>query len=134
MVDTWLFDEIERLNIAHQVILIEDANDKELPALYRHARLFVYPAFAEGFGMPPLEAMASGVPVISSNTTSIPEVIGIAGLLIDPNDDEALRLAMQSILEQPELAGRLIAQGLQQAKRFSWQESARRTRQQYLAS
>ncbi len=128
-----LFDEINRLNLVSRVHLIEDADDLELPALYRNARFFVYPAFAEGFGMPPLEAMASGVPVVSSNTTSIPEVVDDAGLLVDPNDESALAAAMRKILDDQALAVRLINQGLQQAVQFSWRESARRVRQQYLA-
>lgn len=128
-----LFAEISRLNLAGRVHLIEDADDRELPALYRNARLFVYPAYAEGFGMPPLEALASGVPVVSSNTTSIPEVVGDAGLLVNPDDEMALAAAMGKILSDPALAIRLVNAGLEQAVQFSWIESARRVRQQYLA-
>lgn len=128
-----LFDEIKSLDLKHKVIIIEDANDNELPALYRHARLFVYPAFAEGFGMPPLEAMASGVPVISSNTTSIPEVVGDAGLLINPNDDDALQIAIQTILNNPAFSEKLVAHGLEKSKHFRWEESAKKVRQQYLS-
>ena len=67
--------------------------------LYRHAQVFVYPSFAEGFGMPPLEAMASGVPVITSMSTAIPEVVGDAGLLIDPYDTQSLKSAVERLLQ-----------------------------------
>lgn len=128
-----IFAEIRLANLEGRVHLIEDADDSELPAFYRNASLFVYPAFAEGFGMPPLEALASGVPVVSSNTTSIPEVIGDAGLLIDPSNTSALTAAMGKILSDPALAARLVEAGLKQAVHFNWIESARCVRQQYLA-
>ncbi|MCP5277280.1 MAG: glycosyltransferase family 4 protein [Thiobacillus sp.] len=127
-----LFKEVSRLDLSGQVLIFEDADDRELPALYRNALLFVYPALAEGFGMPPLEALASGVPVVCSNSTSMPEVVGNAGLLVEPNDESALTEAMRKVLGNPSLALRLVSQGLLQSKQFSWQESAHRVRKQYL--
>jgi glycosyltransferase involved in cell wall biosynthesis len=98
--------------------------DGELPALYRHAQIFVYPSFAEGFGMPPLEALASGTPVITSDSTAIPEVVGDAGLLIDPTDAGALQAAIERLLANPALRAELVQRGLERAKVFTWRRSA----------
>lgn len=122
-----VFDAIARHGLQDRVKLLENVSDTELPALYRHARIFAYPAFAEGFGMPPLEAMASGTAVISSATTAIPEVIGSAGVLIDPEDVGALAEALRRLLASPEECARLAEAGQARAVTFSWRESAQRT-------
>jgi glycosyltransferase involved in cell wall biosynthesis len=116
--------ELAQLPPGRQVHLFSDVGDGELPALYRHAQLFVYPSFAEGFGMPPLEALASGTPVITSDSTAIPEVVGDAGLLIDPNDAGALQAAMERLLADPALRAQLVRRGLERADVFTWRRSA----------
>lgn len=128
-----VFRMIESLGLKNRVIWFDDLTDDELPAIYRHARLFVYPAFAEGFGMPPAEAMAAGVPVITSDTTALPEVAGEAGLAISPNDYVALASAMKKVLSDSIVAEHMRNSGLTRAKLFSWRTSAMRVREQYLA-
>lgn len=127
-----IFTAIEALNLATQVRIIEDVGEEELAALYRHAQLFVYPAFAEGFGMPILEAMASGVPVISSNLSAIPEVVGEAGILINPNNVQELAQAMQLLLSDPQLSHAYSVKGLTQIKKFTWKIAAELVYKHYL--
>ena len=99
----------------------------EMRLLYSHADLFVFPSLYEGFGMPVLEAMACGAPVITSSTTSLPEVAGDAALLVDPEDVEALADAMVRVLEDHDLRDVLRARGIERAAQFSWEQTARRT-------
>jgi len=124
---------IGELGLSGRVVLIGNANDAELPALLRHASMFIYPAIAEGFGMPPLEAMASGVPVVASNLTSLPEVVGDAGVLVDPLDTDALAKAIFVTLNDVPLRSRLRQAGPERAQKFSWLESAKLVRECYLA-
>lgn len=98
----------------------------DLPTLYRQAEFLVYPSLYEGFGLPPVEAMACGTPVITSNTSSLPEVVGDAALTVDPTNTEEIAAAMAQLLADPSLRQRLRLAGLERAKRFSWQETARR--------
>lgn len=100
-------------------------SDDELVALYNAADLFVYPSFYEGFGLPPLEAMACGTPVITSNVSSLPEVVGDAALTIDPFDVEALAHTIVRVLSDRDLQIRLSQQGLERAASFSWDMTAR---------
>ncbi len=100
-------------------------SDEELVALYNGADLFVYPSFYEGFGLPPLEAMACGTPVVTSNVSSLPEVVGDTALTVDPFDVEALAAAIARVLHDHELRARLSAQGLARAASFSWEATAR---------
>ena len=97
----------------------------ELPLWYSGADLFVYPSTYEGFGYPVLEAMSAGTPVISSNTSSLPEIAGDAGLLVPPREEKQLAAAMASILTDGSLTANLREQGLKQADKFSWTESVR---------
>ena len=99
--------------------------DDDLVALYNDTALFVFPSLQEGFGLPALEAMSCGVPVIGSNTSSLPEVIGRADALFDPNRIADIGAKMQQVLEQPDFAADLRAHGLVQATKFSWDASAR---------
>jgi glycosyltransferase involved in cell wall biosynthesis len=97
--------------------------DSEILALYDQADVFVYPSLYEGFGLPVLEAMACGCPVIASNASSLPEVVGDAGLLVDPYDVEALAQAMLTVLENDELKRKMSREGIAQAQKFSWERA-----------
>ncbi|WP_058914170.1 glycosyltransferase family 4 protein [Entomohabitans teleogrylli] len=101
--------------------------DSELPLLYAAARAFIYPSFYEGFGLPVLEAMSCGVPVICSNTTSLPEVVGEAGLMSDPHDIEALTNHILMGLQDAGWREKAIPEGLARAKMFSWENCAMQT-------
>jgi glycosyltransferase involved in cell wall biosynthesis len=105
--------------------------DRTLAVLYRLARVFVFPSLYEGFGLPPLEAMASGTPVITSNVSSLPEVVGDAALLIDPYDCSAIAEAMRRVLTEPALREDLRERGLRRVQEFSWDRSVRRVREIY---
>lgn len=119
-----VFEAIEQHGLKDRVLILEQVDDGVLPAVMRHAMMFVYPAFAEGFGMPVAEAMASGVPVITSKTTSLPEVAGGSALLIDPTSIEQLRAAMQLLVEDSGMRRRLSEDGLVQVQKFDWEQSA----------
>jgi glycosyltransferase involved in cell wall biosynthesis len=99
-----------------------DQTDKEI--LYSRAAIFVYPSFYEGFGFPPLEAMTYGVPVVCSNVSSLPEIVGAAGLMVNPDKIEEIAMAMKLILADAGLRQRLVASGYERAKLFSWDKAA----------
>ena len=105
--------------------------DRTLAILYRLSAVFVFPSLYEGFGLPPLEAMASGTPVITSNVSSLPEVVGDAALLVDPLQPEEIAEAMRRVLTDPALRDDLAARGLERARHFSWERSIRRVREIY---
>ena len=105
--------------------------EADLPALFAGALAFVYPSLYEGFGLPPLEAMACGTPVITSNRSSLPEVVGDAALLVDPDDRRQLAEAMTRVTTEETLRDDLRARGLKQAQRYSWDETARLTVEVY---
>jgi glycosyltransferase involved in cell wall biosynthesis len=115
-----LHEEIAAADLESTVRFLGYAPRNHLPALYRHAACLLFPSLFEGFGMPVLEAMASGCPVVCSNTTSLPEIAGDAAVLVDPTDAEGMAAAMARILEDAELARALVARGRTQAGRFSW--------------
>ena len=123
--------EVDRLGMRKRVKFLSDVGDEELPILMRHAALFVYPSWAEGFGIPPLEAMASGVPVICSNTTSLPEVAGNAAFLINPNSIEQLADGIRKILGDADVRRKMRETGLVQARKFSWEIAAQKTLEGY---
>lgn len=125
-----LFSVIHKLKLQDNVKILESVTDDLLPDIYRAARLFVYPSFAEGFGIPPLEAMACGTPIVSSNTSAMPEVVGNAGLLINPNSPEEIASSMFTILSSQSLADDLAIKGRNQAEKWSWSNAAQR----YLSS
>lgn len=119
-----LFDLVEELGLTGRVYFLESIDDFDLPVLMRHAKAFIYPAFAEGFGMPVAEAMASGVPVVTSRTTSLPEVAGDAALLIDPTSPESIAEALCNLIENDTLCASLRDRALQRVDRFDWRLSA----------
>jgi len=124
----WLYEEIfatvERLGLENKVVFPGFVADGDLPTLYNLADLFVFPSLYEGFGIPPLEALACGTPVITSDASSLPEVVGQAGLMMEATDVEALAEAMQRVLEDDALQEEMIARGLEQAKKFTWEKAA----------
>ena len=106
-------------------------HDEDLPALYRASDLFVYPSLYEGFGLPLLEAMACGTPVVTSNVSSLPEVVGDAGITVDPTDIHALADAMSQALQDTRLRRQMIDRGRARAAEFTWLRAARQLRQVY---
>jgi glycosyltransferase involved in cell wall biosynthesis len=98
--------------------------DEDLPALYAGADLLVYPSFLEGFGFPPLEAMATGTPVVASNASCLPEVLGGAARLVDPGDDSGFAAAIESVLDEPAVRLRLVSAGLAKARTYTWKRCA----------
>lgn len=126
-----IFSEVRSHKWAGDVVLTGYVEDQDLPALYRTAAAFVYPSIFEGFGLPPLEAMACGTPVITGNTSSLPEVCGDAALLIDPLDESDLRQAIISIISDHSLREGLKQRGIIQAAKFSWRETAIETLRLY---
>jgi glycosyltransferase involved in cell wall biosynthesis len=127
----WLYEQIfaqvEALNLSGQVHFAGYVLAEDLPLWYNAADLFVYPSLYEGFGLPPLEAMACGTAVITSTASSLPEVVGKAGLAVDPTDTEALATAMGQMLIAKDLREQMQAEGLAQAQKFSWAKTARCT-------
>jgi glycosyltransferase involved in cell wall biosynthesis len=126
----WLYDTIftaaTDLKIADQVVFAGYVPDEIMPFLYSGADCLVYPSFYEGFGLPVIEAMACGCPVITSNTSSLPEVAGDAAILVDPHSDTEIADAIYKILNDDNLRNNLIEKGLKRSKKFSWQITAER--------
>jgi glycosyltransferase involved in cell wall biosynthesis len=127
----WLYDhvlaQLERSNHRGRVHLVGYVPEEEKPWWYNAATIFCYPSLYEGFGLPPLEAMACGVPVIVSNASALPEVVGDAGITVPPNDTAALSEALRQLLADPELRLTLGDRGQARAKRFSWARAASQT-------
>jgi glycosyltransferase involved in cell wall biosynthesis len=119
--------EIAELHLSGSVMPIGAVAEPDLPALYSAARLYVFPSLFEGFGLPILEAMACGTPVVSSNATSLPEVAGDAACLVDPLDEDQLAEAMYRALTDEPLHASLRKRGLERAREFSWERTARGT-------
>jgi glycosyltransferase involved in cell wall biosynthesis len=135
----WLFDKIfEEIEnsaaVKNRIIITGFVPDEDLAAIYSDAMFFVYPSFYEGFGLPPLEAMKCGTPVITSNTSSLPEVVGDAGIMIAPADLDALCHAMLSVYSSPGLQRNLGIRALERATQFSWERCGRQTVDAYKAS
>jgi glycosyltransferase involved in cell wall biosynthesis len=126
-----IFKTIDKLNLQNDIIFTGYVPEEDLPALYKAADLFVYPSIYEGFGLPPLEAMACGTPVITSNTSSLPEVVGDAGIMVDPYDVDGLARAMYKALTNERLRKEMTKKGLERAKMFSWEKCARETLEVY---
>jgi glycosyltransferase involved in cell wall biosynthesis len=113
--------------VADRLVFLGDVSDERLPALYRGAVALVFPSLYEGFGLPPLEAMACGTPVVTSLTTSLPEVVGDAAVAVDPLDVDSIASGIERIVDDERLRAELGARGLAHAARFSWDETAERT-------
>ena len=127
----WLYDAVfqrlEELGLREQVRFVGYIEEEELPLWYAAATVFVFPSIYEGFGMPPLEAMACGTPVITSNSSSLPEVVGDAGLMAPPHDSAAFAEAIDRVLSDEDLREELRERGFAQARRFTWRATAERT-------
>jgi glycosyltransferase involved in cell wall biosynthesis len=120
-----IFEQVKQSGLEGRVHFPGFVDDADLPALYSAADLFAYVSLYEGFGLPLLEAMACGTPVIGSNTSSLPEVIGDVGLQADPRNVDDITRALQQLIDQPELRARSIGLGLERAKTFTWKKAAR---------
>jgi len=125
------FKTLENLDLQDKVKRLGYIPDEELPAIYKHTSLFVYPSIYEGFGLPVLEAMAYGVPVITSNISSLPEVAGDAALLINPYNYKEIRDGIADILSTEQLKSQLIARGKDRVKKFPWRKTAEKTLEIY---
>jgi len=122
-----IFEVVQAHGLSDQVHFLERVGDAELPALIRHCAAFVYPTWAEGFGMPVLEAMACGVSVVTSNNTSLPEVAGDLAWMCDPADPASIARAIVLAVDEPDAAKlERHAKGLARARSFSWESSAER--------
>lgn len=119
--------KVAELELEHRVIFTGFVPESDLSCLYRKASVFVFPSLFEGFGIPLLEAMAAGVPVCSSNRASMPEVVGSAGLLFDPEDSAQIEHAINDLMSSDFLRDRYIRSGKKQAAKFSWKECAAQT-------
>jgi glycosyltransferase involved in cell wall biosynthesis len=122
---------IEALDLSREVILQGPVPFSDLPPLYRQAEALLFPSLYEGFGLPPLEAMACGTPVVASNISSLPEVVEDAALLVPPTDVEAFQLAIKRVLEDRGLRETLVQRGLLRAREFSWEKAAAETLRVY---
>ena len=131
----WLYDETLRAvaacGRAQDVLLTDYVDEADLPALYTGALCFAYLSYFEGFGLPPLEAMRCGAPVLAADRTSLPEIVGDAGLLVDPFDEEAITHALARLIDDAALRAELRVRGLAQAARYRWHDTARRTLEVY---
>jgi glycosyltransferase involved in cell wall biosynthesis len=131
----WLYDEtlraVETYGLHNFVTFTGYVSEQDLPALYTGALLFVYPSYFEGFGLPPLEAMQCGTPVIAGDRTSLPEVVGEAGLLVDPFDEGAMAAAIGRVIDDAALRASMRRKGLERARLFDWHKTARLTLEVY---
>jgi glycosyltransferase involved in cell wall biosynthesis len=131
----WLYEETletaRRLRLEDQTFFLGRVPDEDLHKLYVGARCHVHPAHYEGFGLPPLEAMACGTPTVVSNSSSLPEVVGDAALLVNPNDPEEIAVALHRLLTDDQLHAEQRAKGLKRAGCFSWESAARSTMEVY---
>jgi len=126
-----IFEEIKSSGLQQSIRVLGVVSDEELPLLYNCADLFVYPSLYEGFGLPPLEAMACGIPIITSNTSSLPEVVGNVGILVDPNDIESLSDEMYRVLKDDKLMHQMSRDGLKRSKMFTWERMANEVLETY---
>lgn len=126
-----LLNTITHLGLEKNVIFVGYVAEEELPLWYNAADILVYPCLYAGFGLPPLEAMACGTPVITSNTSSLPEVVGDAGIMVDPTDNDMLTTSIHDLLINSSLRDEMIQRGIKRSKLFNWNESAEKTLKVY---
>ena len=122
-----LFKEVRRLGLRKKVVFTGYVDEADKPALYQGAKIFAFPSLYEGFGLPLLEAMASGVPVVSSNTSSMPEVVGDAGILLSPNDEPAWVKALCDLSLKEDFYEKYRGAARLRAGEFSWGQTAQKT-------
>ncbi len=126
-----IYDAAANARHSTRIHFIGFVDDFSLPALLSAASVFVWPSLWEGFGLPPLEAMACGTPVVTSNTSSLPEVVGDAALSVEPEDIESISEAMRSLADDAELCASLSQRGLERASKFTWKRTAELTYEAY---
>jgi glycosyltransferase involved in cell wall biosynthesis len=129
--DDPLYRRVRELELVDRVKFIGYAPDEDLPVLYSGATVFAFPSLYEGFGLPPLEAMACGVPVVVSNRSSLPEVVGNAALMVDPYDIDEITSALTRALDDESLRNTLINRGQLRVQSFTWHTAARQLREHY---
>jgi glycosyltransferase involved in cell wall biosynthesis len=126
-----IFETVKKLGLENEVIFTDFVLDKDLPGIYLGAEVFVFPSLHEGFGLPPLEAMFYGIPVLTSNSSSLPEVVGDAGILVNPQDPDDIANGILRLLGDQQLRNRLKEKGLQRAHNFSLERMAKKTLEVY---
>ena len=119
--------EIQKSKFVSDIIIVDYIKEAELTSLYKKAQAMVYPSLYEGFGLPPLEAMQCGCPVICSNTSSLPEVVGDAGITFCPENVTELKHALYQVLTDKKIRLEMSKKGLEQAQKFSWDKCAKQT-------
>ncbi|HYK07916.1 MAG TPA: glycosyltransferase family 1 protein [Candidatus Eisenbacteria bacterium] len=127
----WLYEEIlaapQKFGVEEDVKFLEFVGNDDLPSLYKHAMMFVLPSLYEGFGLPVVEAMKYGTPVITSNVSSLPEAGGDGALYVNPEDVNEITKAIQKLLDNPKLREEMVKKGFEQVKKFSWEKTAKET-------
>jgi glycosyltransferase involved in cell wall biosynthesis len=131
----WLYEEIfaaiERLHLGQQICALDYVDDNDLPALYNLADVFAYPSVYEGFGLPALEALACGTPVLTADNSSLPEAVGDAAVLVPAGDVDAIAAGLARLLADPALRARLRAAGPLRARQFTWARAAQQVLECY---
>lgn len=127
----WLYEEIlyapEKFEVKDKVLFIHNASDEDLPSFYKNALCFILPSLYEGFGLPILEAMKYGCPVLTSNVSSLPEAGGDAAIYFDPNNTDDIAQKLEKVITDPNLREEMVKKGKIQVKKFSWEKTARET-------
>jgi len=126
-----IFNAVKQYNLENDVIFLGFIPNNELPVIYNLSDIFVYPSIYEGFGLPPLEAMACGIPVVTSNTSALPEVVGNAGIMVNPYNPDEFTNAFYEVINNEGLKKEMIEKGLERVKTFSWEKNARETKEIY---
>lgn len=125
----FLEELIQKHSLTSRVKFMGNVTEEDLPSLYKGARGLLFPSLYEGFGLPVLEAMACGTPVITSNCTSLPEVAGDAAILVDPHSTQELREAIECLEHDPSLRNELVAKGFERVKFFTWEKTAHKVQE-----